>query len=150
MNSPLLTAALLYHLNILPKSLFTKSFLDKKFQIFIKHIACDNLRGCYRSKNNHRKIIVIGEIIGSGKIDSFMCIKSTIKWIHFPNIRIESIYYRTKSISKFQIIFIFYNYFWEKNIDFKFYYCFESDGRLKLGIKKNFGRSTKKISKICL
>ena len=31
-----------------------------------------NLRRLHRSKNNHRKFIVIGQIIGSGKIDSFM------------------------------------------------------------------------------
>ena len=37
-----------------------------------------NLRQCNRSKKNYRKIIVIGQIIGSGKIDSFMCIKSVI------------------------------------------------------------------------
>ena len=34
----------------------------------------DNLRRCNRSKKNYRKIIVIGQIIGSGQIDSFMFI----------------------------------------------------------------------------
>ena len=31
-----------------------------------------NLRRLHWSKNNHQKIIVIGQIIGSGQIDSFM------------------------------------------------------------------------------
>ena len=31
-----------------------------------------NLRRLHRSKKNHRKIIVIGQIIGFGKIDSFI------------------------------------------------------------------------------
>ena len=33
-----------------------------------------NLRRCNRSKKNYRNIIVIGQIIGSGQIDSFMFI----------------------------------------------------------------------------
>ena len=33
-----------------------------------------NLQQCNRSKKNHQKLIVIGQIIGSGKIDSFMYI----------------------------------------------------------------------------
>ena len=37
-----------------------------------------NLRRLHRSKKNHRKIFVIGQIIGSGKIDSFMWIESII------------------------------------------------------------------------
>ena len=43
-------------------------------------ITCitSNLRRLHRSKNNHRNFIVIGQIIGSGKIDSFMCIESII------------------------------------------------------------------------
>ena len=36
-------------------------------------------------QKNHRNIIVIGQIIGSGKIDSFRSIKSIIKSIHYPN-----------------------------------------------------------------
>ena len=37
-----------------------------------------------------KKIIVIGQIIGSGKTDSFMWIESIIWSIHYPNIGIES------------------------------------------------------------
>ena len=37
-----------------------------------------NLGRLHRSKNNHRKIIVIEQIIGSGQIDSFVCIESII------------------------------------------------------------------------
>ena len=44
-----------------------------------------NLRRLHRSKNNHRKFIVIGQIIGSGKIDSFMCIKSVFGSISIFN-----------------------------------------------------------------
>ena len=51
-----------------------------------------NLWRLHRSKNNHRKIIVFGQIIGSGQIDSFMCIKSIIKLIHYPNFRNESLF----------------------------------------------------------
>ena len=85
------------------------SFLRKKYISFTsfinfpyKHIhhiqkteenSClrANLRWSNRSKKNHPKFIVIGQIINSGKIDSFMCIESIIKSIHFPNIGIESI-----------------------------------------------------------
>ena len=37
-----------------------------------------NLRRLHRSKNNHRKFIVIGQIIGFGKIDSFRSIESIL------------------------------------------------------------------------
>ena len=43
------------------------------------------LRRLHRSKKNHQKIIVIGQIIGSGNIDSFRSIESIIKWIQYPN-----------------------------------------------------------------
>ena len=49
-----------------------------------------NLRGLHWSQKNHQKIIVIGQIIGSGKIVSFTWIESIISSIHFPNIGIES------------------------------------------------------------
>ena len=51
-----------------------------------------NLRQLHRSKNNHQKIIVICQIIGSGQIDSFMCIESIIKSIHYPNFQNESLF----------------------------------------------------------
>ena len=37
-----------------------------------KILVHNNLRQLHRSKKNHRNIIVIGQIIGFGKIDSFM------------------------------------------------------------------------------
>ena len=51
-----------------------------KASAFLRIFLCvkGNLRRLHRSKNNHRKIIVIGQIIGSGQIDSFMCIESII------------------------------------------------------------------------
>ena len=42
---------------------------------------------------NHQKIIVIEEIISSGKMDNTGAIKSIIYSIHYPNIGIESINY---------------------------------------------------------
>ena len=51
-----------------------------------------NLLQLHRPKNNHRKIIVIGQVIGSGQIDSFICIESIILSIHFPNFRKESMF----------------------------------------------------------
>ena len=50
-----------------------------------------NLRWLHRSEKNHRKIIVIGQIIGSKKIDSFRSIESIIKSIQYPNFQNESI-----------------------------------------------------------
>ena len=44
-----------------------------------------NLRRCNRSKKNFRKIIVIGQIIGCGQINSFMCIESVIRSISIFN-----------------------------------------------------------------
>ena len=46
-----------------------------------------NLRRLHRSKKNYRKIIVIGQIIGSGQFDSFMCIESVIRSIFIFNNR---------------------------------------------------------------
>ena len=37
-----------------------------------------NLRHLHRSKKNHRKMMVIGQIIGSGQINSFMCIEGLV------------------------------------------------------------------------
>ena len=37
-----------------------------------------NLRPLHRSKNNYSKFIVIGQIIGFGKINSFRSIKSIL------------------------------------------------------------------------
>ena len=51
-----------------------------------------NLRRLHRSKKNNRKLIVIGQIIGSVKIDSFRSIESIIKSIQFPNFRNESMF----------------------------------------------------------
>ena len=44
-------------------------------------------------KKSSKKLIVIGQIIGLGKIDTFCFIESIIKSNHFPNIGIESIKY---------------------------------------------------------
>ena len=49
-----------------------------RFLRYSKCLVRFNLRQCNRSKKNHRNIIVIGQIIGSGQIDSFMCIESVI------------------------------------------------------------------------
>ena len=49
--------------------------------VFIQLVSLSpdtNLRQLHRSKNNHRNIIVIGQMIGSGQIDSFMFIESVI------------------------------------------------------------------------
>ena len=86
----------------------------------------------------YRKFIVIGKIISSGKIDSFMCIKWIIKLIHFPNIGIESINY------------CFLDRKSSKMINNHFITVFNRMGRLKHQIKIFFSRSTKKISEICL
>ena len=87
-------------------------------------VAIDNmLRRLHRSKKNHRKIIVIGQIIGSGQIDSFMCIESIIKLIQYPNFRIESMLFN---------------------------YRFESDGPIKTSNQKFFRSISRNFSKICL
>ena len=52
-----------------------------------KELASTNLRRLHRSKSNNRKFIVIGQIIGSSKIDSFMCIESVIGSISIFNNR---------------------------------------------------------------
>ena len=78
--------------------LFDKSFiplLGKRVGEFfeIRHkkisptcILSTNLRRLHRSKKNHLKIIVIGQIIGSGKIDSFILWLSDRrdKSMHYP------------------------------------------------------------------
>ena len=46
-----------------------------------------NPRRLHRSKNNHRKFIAIGQIIGSDQIDSFMSIESVIASISIFNYR---------------------------------------------------------------
>ena len=48
-----------------------------------------NLRRLHLSKNNHQKIIVIGQIIGSGQIDSFVCIESIILSMHYVQISVH-------------------------------------------------------------
>ena len=47
--------------------------------------VCGNLRRLHRSKKNYRIIIVIGQIIGSGQINSFMCIESVITSLFTQN-----------------------------------------------------------------
>ena len=72
----------------------------------ILSLTCGNLRRLHHSKNNHRKIIVIGQIIGSGQIDSFVCIKSIILLMHYKTLNrniFRSIYinlYRKKIVIK--------------------------------------------------
>ena len=48
--------------------------------------------GDYIGPKNHKNIIVIGQIIGFAKIDSFRSIKSIIKSIHYRNFRNESMF----------------------------------------------------------
>ena len=63
----------------------TKSENCENYSIWVNFgedgVPARNLRRLHRPKNNHRKIIDIGQIIGSGQIDSFMCIESIIQ--HF-------------------------------------------------------------------
>ena len=68
-------------------------------------------RQLHRSKNNHRKIIVIGQLIGSGHIDSFVCIESIILSMHYPNLRNESMFESSLSIQNdnFMINFMIIN-----------------------------------------
>ena len=113
-----------------------------------------NLRQLHRSKNNHQKIIVIGQIIGSGQIDSFMCIKSIIWSIHFSKIVIESNWIDELSIFNqkwtfFDMKWISYH-FWIikvlKTINNHLFTVLNSDGRLKHWIRIFFGRSTKNFT----
>ena len=53
------------------------------YLILYRYSLVSNLRRCNRSKKNHRKLIVIRQIIGSGKIDSFMSIKLILTSISF-------------------------------------------------------------------
>ena len=54
-------------------------------------LKSSNLWRLHRSKNNHQKFIVIGQIIGSGQIDSFMGIESVIASISIYNRNIISL-----------------------------------------------------------
>ena len=63
---------------------------------------CSNLRRLHQSKKNNRKIIVIGQIIRSGKIDSFRSIKS----IQYQNFRNESMFSSALPIQNSNFTFI--------------------------------------------
>ena len=97
-----------------PHKIILNLMLWKKRTILYRYLM-GNLPRLHRSKKNYRKIIVIGQIIDSGQINSFMCFKSIIKSIHYSNFWNESIFYLVSPIqnNNFMIInqffFIFYN-----------------------------------------
>ena len=65
-----------------------------KYTKNIQHTEVLTLGDVITPKKNHRKFIIMGQIIGPGKIDIFCFIESIIKLIHFPKKSTKTMNYR--------------------------------------------------------